>query len=67
MAYLKNELNIARFDLLDASNHSTGQPLEGKVNATRAALADGSKKRIAPKDWDGVRAAKLKKKQHLTA
>ena len=92
VAYLKNELNIASFDLLDASNHSTGQPLEGKsredaaerlrnaheavayrnwlegkVNATRAALADGSKKRIAPKDWDDVRAAKLKKKQHLTA
>jgi hypothetical protein len=30
VAYLKNELNIARFDLLDSSNHSMGQPLEGK-------------------------------------
>jgi hypothetical protein len=41
--------------------------LEGKVNATRAALADGSKKRIASNDWDEIRAAKLKKKQQLTA
>lgn len=41
--------------------------LEGKVNATRAALADGSKKRIAPQDWDAIRAAKLKQKQQFTA
>jgi hypothetical protein len=41
--------------------------LEDKVNATRAALADGSKKHIAPKDWDEIRAAKLKQKQQLTA
>ena len=41
--------------------------LEGKVNATRTALADGSKKRIAPKDWDEIRAAKLKQKQQLAA
>ena len=30
VAYLKNELHIARFDLLDATNHSEGEPLEGK-------------------------------------
>jgi hypothetical protein len=41
--------------------------LEDKVSATRAALADGSKKRIAPGDWDAIRAAKLKQKQQLAA
>jgi hypothetical protein len=41
--------------------------LEDKVNATRAALADGSKKRIPPEDWDSIRAAKLKQKQQLAA
>ena len=41
--------------------------LEGKVNATRAALADGSMKHIAPQDWDAIRAAKLKQKQQFTA
>lgn len=41
--------------------------LEGKVNATRAALADGSKKRIAPKDWDEIRAAKLNQQKLLSA
>ena len=30
VAYLKDELHIARFDLLDATNHSEGAPLEGK-------------------------------------
>ena len=30
VAYLKNELHIARFDLLDATNHSVGEPLAGK-------------------------------------
>ena len=30
VAYLKNELHIARFDLLDATNHSPGEPLAGK-------------------------------------
>jgi hypothetical protein len=30
-------------------------------------LADGSKKRIAPGDWDAIRAAKLKQKQQLAA
>lgn len=33
VAYLKNELHIARFDLLDASNHSEGAPLAGKSRA----------------------------------
>ena len=30
VAYLKNELHIVRFDLLDATHHSKGEPLEGK-------------------------------------
>jgi hypothetical protein len=30
VAYLKNELHIARFDLLDATHHSVGEPLAGK-------------------------------------
>ncbi|WP_296445476.1 hypothetical protein [Rhodoferax sp. UBA5149] len=33
VAYLKNELHIARFDLLDASNHSELVPLAGKSRA----------------------------------
>lgn len=33
VAYLKNELQIARFDLLDATNHSEGEPLAGKSRA----------------------------------
>lgn len=35
------------------------QWLEQKVNASRAALADGANLRIAPEDWQAVRAAKL--------
>lgn len=30
VAYLKNELNIVRFDLLDATHHCVGVPLAGK-------------------------------------
>ena len=30
VAYLKNELHIARFDLLDATHHAEGAPLAGK-------------------------------------
>lgn len=30
VAYVKNELHIVRFDLLDATNHSPGEPLAGK-------------------------------------
>lgn len=30
VAYLKNELHIARFDLLDATHHSVDAPLAGK-------------------------------------
>ena len=41
--------------------------LEGKINATRTALADGTKKCISPKDWNDIRAAKLKQKQQITA
>ena len=33
VAYLKNELHIVRFDLLDATNHSVGEPLAGKSRA----------------------------------
>lgn len=33
VAYLKNELHIARFDLLDATHHSEGAPLAGKSRA----------------------------------
>jgi hypothetical protein len=33
VAYLKKELQIARFDLLDATNHSEGEPLAGKSRA----------------------------------
>lgn len=33
VAYLKNELHIARFDLLDATHHSVGEPLAGKSRA----------------------------------
>ena len=29
VAYLKDELHIARFDLLDATNHSEGEPVAG--------------------------------------
>lgn len=36
VAYLKNELHIARFDLLDATNHSEGAPLAGKSRADAA-------------------------------
>ncbi|MDO8262176.1 MAG: hypothetical protein Q7T21_03015 [Gallionella sp.] len=36
VAYLKNELPIARFDLLDATNHSEGAPLAGKSRADAA-------------------------------
>lgn len=41
--------------------------LEAEVNATISGLADGSVKRIAPKDWDKIRAAKLKQRDELTA
>lgn len=37
VAYLKNELHIARFDLLDATNHSPGEPLAGKSRADASA------------------------------
>ncbi len=33
VAYLKNELQIARFDLLDATNFSAAEPLAGKSRA----------------------------------
>lgn len=33
VAYLKNELHIARFDLLDATHHAEGAPLAGKSRA----------------------------------
>ena len=36
MAYLKNELHIARFDLLDATHLSVGAPLAGKSRADAA-------------------------------
>ncbi len=36
VAYLKNELHIARFDLLDATNHSVGEPLAGKSRVDAA-------------------------------
>lgn len=37
VAYLKNELQIARFDLLDATNHSQGELLAGKSRADASA------------------------------
>ena len=36
VAYLKNELHIARFDLLDATHLSVGAPLAGKSRADAA-------------------------------
>lgn len=36
VAYLKNELHIVRFDLLDATNHSPGEPLVGKSRVDAA-------------------------------
>ena len=30
MAYVKDELHIARFELLDATNHSEGPPVAGR-------------------------------------
>ena len=33
VAYLKDELHIARFDLLDATNHTDGEPMEGRTRA----------------------------------
>lgn len=39
--------------------------LEEEVTATKAGLAAGTVKRIEPKDWDKIRAAKLKKLEKL--
>lgn len=36
VAYLKNELHIARVDLLDATHHCAGEPLAGKSRADAA-------------------------------
>lgn len=36
VAYVKNELHIVRFDLLDATNHSPGEPLAGKSRVDAA-------------------------------
>lgn len=33
VAYVKDELHIARFDCLDATNHSDGEPMEGRTRA----------------------------------
>lgn len=33
VAYLKDELHIVRFDLLDATNHTDGEPMEGRPRA----------------------------------
>lgn len=37
VAYLKDELHIARFDLLDATNHSEGEPVAGSSPVAAAA------------------------------
>lgn len=33
VAYIKDELHITRFDLLDATNHSNAEPIEGRARA----------------------------------
>ncbi|OIQ78961.1 hypothetical protein GALL_393260 [mine drainage metagenome] len=33
VAYVKDELHIARFDLLDATNHTDGEPMAGRTRA----------------------------------
>ena len=33
VAYVKDELHIARFDLLDATNHTNGEPMAGRTRA----------------------------------
>lgn len=33
VAFIKGELHIARFDLLDATNHSDAEPMEGRTRA----------------------------------
>lgn len=46
-----------------ALSHS--QWLEHKVNTSRAGLADGTNRRIAPEEWAKVRAAKQKQRDSL--
>jgi hypothetical protein len=36
VAYVKDELHIARFDLLDATNHSEGEPIAGSSTLAAA-------------------------------
>ena len=36
VAFIKGELHIARFDLLDATNHTDGEPMTGRTRADAA-------------------------------
>ena len=89
MAYLKDELQIARIDSLDAT-HYTDTTLSGVsrpdsakrmreafeasaytrwlnevVEDSRAGLADGTYMRIEPKEWESIRAEKLRQRAGL--
>jgi hypothetical protein len=89
MAYLKDELHIARIDSLDATHYTdTTKPgvsrpdsakrmreafeasaytrwLNEVVEDSRAGLADGTYKRIEPKEWESIRAEKLRQRADL--
>lgn len=51
VAYLKTELHIARIDLLDATNHSEGEPVAGSSPVAAAARLRNAHKAAAYEKW----------------
>ena len=51
VAYLKDELHIARFDMLDATNHSEGEPVTGSSPVAAAERLRNAHEAAAYKKW----------------
>lgn len=51
VAYVKDELHIARFDLLDATNHSEGEPVAGSSPVAAAERLRNAHKAAAYDKW----------------
>ena len=51
VAYVKDELHIARFDLLDATNHSEGEPIAGRSPVAAAERLRNAHQAAAYDKW----------------
>ena len=51
VAYVKDELHITRFDLLDATNHSEGEPVAGSSPVAAAERLRNAHKAAAYDKW----------------